>query len=353
MLSTNSLQKTTNNLLNWFLDDRSLCLENDGSHRPYEIAKQISDTYMHLEFFKSESKEIRILKPKIYNSEEFLEGDDREFLKLVDDMANYINSFLSEYIETFLLHGSFGTKDYSKGWSDIDSFMVIRTNTIESTDKLVELRKKCLFLRNKFYQICPLQHHGIMTYTNYDLKNYLPGFLPLQSLEKSQALFFDQKIQFNIIQNEKIEKYPGLGRIKYIYKLTNEALAEGEFLHHPHNGVGLKVDYKNCENAMRQLFWFLGTIMTMPAYLLTAINKSTNKKKSFEVAKKYYSDESWSLIEDATKIRLLWGINQGVEYSGNKIPEWLIENFKNNYMQRFNTLLKESILIIENSDFFN
>ena len=139
MINTNSLQKSTNNLLNWFLDDRSLCLDNDGGHRPYEIAKQISLTYKHLDFFKSKSKNIRLLKPKVYNSEEYLAGEDSEFLKIIDEMAKYIKSFLYEYIETFLLHGSCGSKDYSKGWSDIDSFMVIRKSTIESADKLIEL----------------------------------------------------------------------------------------------------------------------------------------------------------------------------------------------------------------------
>ena len=58
------LQNSTNEVLNWFLDDRSLCLEQDGKHRPYEIAKQIALTYEHIQLFDNFSMKKRLFIPK-------------------------------------------------------------------------------------------------------------------------------------------------------------------------------------------------------------------------------------------------------------------------------------------------
>ena len=225
--------------------------------------------------------------------------------------------------------------------------MVIKNNVVKSPNSLIELRAKCLTLRNKFNQICPLQHHGIMAYTSYDLQNYRSSFIPINALEDSLEFFSKKPIQFNINTTAEKESKPGLGRIKYIYNLTIEALNTGVFNHHPYKGIGLMAEYENYENCMRQLFWFLGTIMTMPAYLLTGINQSTSKRKSFSLAKPIYSNKSWSLIEDATKIRYLWGMKEKNKYIGNEVPNWLIKDFDKSYMKRFSELLYETIKIIE------
>tara|TARA_B100000212_G_scaffold338925_1_gene316346 strand:+ start:725 stop:1783 length:1059 start_codon:yes stop_codon:yes gene_type:complete len=346
MYKTLKLQNSTNNLLNWFLDDRSLCLEEDGRHRPYEIAKQISLTYEHIHLFDNNTNKKDILYPKKYDASNYLLGKDKELLMKVDHIVNFIKSELIEDIENFLLHGSLATKDFSLGWSDVDSFMVIKSEVMKSPERLIDLRSKCLKIRNLFYEICPLQHHGIMAYSRYDVDNYMSSFLPLQALEESLELYSNKKLIFSKIDNEEIEASPGLGRIQYIFELTIKALETGEFPHHPYKGVPLMIEYRNHENAMQQLFWFIGTIMTMPAFLLTAINKPTLKKNSFILAKSIYSKDSWNLIEDASNVRNLWALEEGNKYVGNKIPHWLMSNFSKFYMSRFRDLLKESIEII-------
>jgi len=343
MYKIENLQNSTNGLLNWFLDDRSLCLEKDGKHRPYEIAKQIALTYEHIQLFNNSSNKKEIIHPKKYDVSNYIKGRDKEVLMEVDNIANFINSELIDYIENFILHGSLATKDFSLGWSDFDSFMVIKSEVMKSPKRLIELRSRCLYIRKQFYKICPLQHHGIMAYSSYDLENYNSKFLPLAALEESLEIYSNKELFFSKIQNEELEASPGLGRIKYIFKLTLKALDNGKFTHHPYKGVPLMIEYKNSENAMYQFFWFMATIMTMPAYLLTALNKPTLKKNSFILAKNIYSRESWSLIEDASNIRNLWAIKEGNKYTGNKIPNWLMSNFSKFYMNRFKDLLIETI----------
>ena len=316
-------------------------------HNSTNNLRQISLTYNYLDGVDiNDSYKRYSIKPNKYISSIYLENKDKHFLNLIDSLVKYINNNLNDYISCFLLHGSLATQDYCKGWSDVDTFMVLKQSTIKSPKSLVELRLKCLNLRQKFYQICPLQHHGIMAYTDYDLRNYLSSFLPLEALEDSLDLFAKQKIQFNKIPRDESDKNPGLGRIKYIYKLTQEALVNGSFFHHPYKGVPLMIEYKNSENAMKQLFWFMGTIMTMPAFLLTALNRPTLKKNSFAVTKRIYSKESWGLINDCSKVRELWAEKEGNNYIGNNIPNWLMSNFSKFYMNRFNDLLRESIEII-------
>lgn len=343
--------QSTNSLLNWFLDDRSICLERDGNHRPFEIAQQISSAYNFIDSTHNEVSEVISINPDKFDAMTYTLGEDKSYLNIIDNMASYVKSDFLNYIDCFLLHGSLATKDYSIGWSDVDSFVVLNSKTVRSARLLTEFREKSLELRRLFYDICPLQHHGIMAYTNYDLNNYSSRFLPLEALADTVSIYSKEELTFKKSRILKQEKSPGLKRLKDIFNLTNDALINGEFFHHPYKGVGLKVKYKNHENSMRQFFWFIGTIMTMPAFLLTALNKPTLKKKSFDLVKGIYSDRSLELINDATRVRNLWGVNEGVFYKGNSIPTWLRDNFSEDYMQRFRDLLKDSIDIIESDSF--
>ena len=46
---------------------------------------------------------------------------DLEYLKPLKELKEYANSNLKQYLSGFYLHGSLATKDYIKGWSDVDT----------------------------------------------------------------------------------------------------------------------------------------------------------------------------------------------------------------------------------------
>ena len=41
----------------------------------------------------------------------------------------------------YLIHGSFATKDYIKGWSDVDTFVVIKDNILLYLKKIIRIKK--------------------------------------------------------------------------------------------------------------------------------------------------------------------------------------------------------------------
>ena len=100
---------------------------------------------------------------------------------------------------------------------------------------------------------------------------------------------------------------------------------------------------------MYQLFWLLGNIMTMPAYLMTCLGTPCEKKYSFKYAQNYFSDSSLALIERASKIRQEWENNDGYKYVLNKVPKWVQPVLKSNYLESAYDLFDETIKISINN----
>ena len=57
-----------------------------------------------------------------------------------------------------------------------------------------------------FFSITKLQHHGLIMFTEFDLKNYQSSYLPLQAFKKNLNLLNNNKITFKIEEktNKKI-----------------------------------------------------------------------------------------------------------------------------------------------------
>ena len=83
--------------------------------------------------------------------------------------------------------------------------------------KIIELRKILKVFYKKLVKISIFQHHGLIIYTEKDLRNYLHGFLPMEALEKNLDILQDSKIQVNILKKNKNLSLISLKeRLKYL-----------------------------------------------------------------------------------------------------------------------------------------
>ena len=342
-----SLQVSVNQLLNWFLDDRSLILDIEGAHRPAEIAKHIVAAYSIVNDIHGHNNATSIKNLKSFDPAAYKNENDKDYVKNIFDIFEFVNLHLSHFLNNFILHGSLATVDYSKGWSDVDTFVIINNDTMMNFEKLIALREKCLNLKNVFYKICPLQHHGLIVFTEADLRAYQMNYIPIEALEDAcEFLASAQSLVVSLDNRKEDENIFTTTRLEAIKRIAKIGWESDWFCHHPYNGECLKGGYRNDSNAMRQLFWLLGNVMTMPAYLMTGIGQPCSKKNSFLRASAYYSTDSSKFIESATLIRKTWSENEYLNYKGNAIPNWIKGILENEYLKNFYLLISETLEII-------
>ena len=66
--------------------------------------------------------------------------------------------------------GSMSTLDYSMGWSDLDTLVIVKRD-FKISDKLINLRKHIMTILPELYAIDPLQHHQFIITTEKAILN--------------------------------------------------------------------------------------------------------------------------------------------------------------------------------------
>ena len=140
------------------------------------------------------------------------------------------------------------------------------------------------------------QHHGVILYSEYDLKNYLQGYLPIEALrDKSLSILEPCKfITYKIFKKKgNLSKKILLNRKYYIKRGIKEKFYD----HHVFNNFKLSIPLKQKEKTLKQLFVHIGFMLNIPVLYLDAIRKSSHKKNSFS---KFYK-----IIGNAEIIRFI------------------------------------------------
>ena len=130
-------------MLTWFLNPKSKCLEWDGSYAANMLAENISLGYQNL-IANAEKLDEQIIVVKELDEDEYLNWD-RNYLLPVVQLKEFARRELSEYLEGFLIHGSIATLDYSKGWSNLDTYLIVSKGTVYDRDRLITLSEKLLY----------------------------------------------------------------------------------------------------------------------------------------------------------------------------------------------------------------
>ena len=301
----------------------------------YEIFDEI------LNNFKSEVKEIKIECKKNFDPSVY-EKIDENYLKPAILLWKYANKSLKEYLLGFYIHGSISTLDYVKGYSDLDTLIIVKKDTIANYKKLILLRKKIISSLRFLFMLDPFQHHEHFIFTEYDMKYYPQFFFPLVIFNYSTSLLENGKILYFYERDCNLENLE-------ILKKRLEYFKE-------------KYEKQEIPNNLFEMKYFLSTIMLMPALYLQARGIYIYKKFSFEKARKDFPKKVWNIINQATKIRANWRIisilpkwvRELLKFYpnpiflkvfdlkfNNKIPQWIMNILGNSYLENAYILAKE------------
>ena len=118
--------------------------------------------------------------------------EDKKYLKPLFDLQKFSNRYFKDMLEGFYLHGSLASMDYIRNWSDLDTFMVIKKETLLEPNQLNELRKRSIQSHKFLYRIDPYQLHGHLLISEFDLNYYPQIYFPSVLLNYSKSFFYKE-----------------------------------------------------------------------------------------------------------------------------------------------------------------
>lgn len=211
----------------------------------------------------------------------------KNFLYPVIEMRNFAEKNLRKFMLDMHLHGSLATLDYKEGWSDFDTLIIIKKDIFQIPENMIKLRNLLYESKKYFFKVDPLQHHGHMVLTEYDIDYYCETFFPLVLFRYSKS-FFGQKFFVSKVRDCKVENRKRFDWfVEYFIKLGSERRFNA-------NSYNLK--------------FFFHLVSLFPIIYLQSKGVHVYKKFSFDKAKKDFSDKEWEPIEMVTKIRNNWKI---------------------------------------------
>ena len=124
---------------------------------------------------------------------------------------------IKDDIKLFTMLGSYRDMSVSRGWSDIDAFMIVKDEALINWERVKELRKSAVKVNKLFKDICPLQHHGVIVIAEHEMNNYSSHLMPLTVLQSSSALFMDNPLLFKITKGFHKRTIKGMeSRLRYV-----------------------------------------------------------------------------------------------------------------------------------------
>lgn len=171
------------------------------------IARLISDAYIVNKRFLSrhirEKEEKKCFVMPVFKKEKFLQIDSEYFKSLIR-MSNLLDC-LKEFIYGAYLHGSLATLDYKKGYSDVDTVIILKTETFKDPKLLLFLRKKLLSSLLFSLQIDPFQHHNHFILTEISLKYYSDFIFPSVIFKHALTISGAQKLSIFPLKKDRVE----------------------------------------------------------------------------------------------------------------------------------------------------
>ena len=324
-----NLQSKTNSLLNWFLHKKSKCINQEPFFVKSTICNSISASYRCLnqdlfdtDKFKCTIKEIDLKRYEI------------PYLSPVIEISKFIKKNANNHIKHFILHGSLSTLDYIPGWSDFDSIAVIHDRVLDSPAEMIKLRSLCSLIEDMIQKIDKHQHHGIHFITEKDLLMYPETYLPAELFKNSVSLL--DSVDFSCQKRDSRQEQ--IDRFNSIYQTFKSAYGGGELRHHAYNGVYMMDNFRNYQNSMYQMKYFMSVICLLPSYFMNISGECLTKPGSIEACRDIISEENFEIVDISSKVRSHWRINPVIS---NEIPSDTMKIIGENYFFRGYNLIKE------------
>ena len=219
----------------------------------------------------------------IFSEMEDVDSGVYKMVKPILMLQRFSSKYLSKYLSYFILHGSMATLDYVKGWSDVDTFAVVKESIVLEPNRLLELRQVMFDTSVFYFMVDPFQHHGTMMCSEIDLRYYPQSYLPFDTLRRSKAIIKDDAGLHIVERDEGIETLNAFWKALQVIRKT----------------------YSEPDRYLSNFFnfkLFLAYLMTLPTYYLQAKGTHVYKKFSFDIVYKEFR-EKWLPIEISTLIR--------------------------------------------------
>lgn len=256
-----------------------------------ELAEYISSVYQKLLGLNTETKKdtLNINCKYSYLESNYDTGKKQIVNKLVQSLIS--NNFF-DYIDLFLIHGSYSTLDYEDNISDLDTLILINDDTMLNSKKLLSLQEVIFSSFDYFYEIDLLQHHGYFVLTNFDLSYYNETFFPIMLFDYSTSIY-QSKETFEVKLRDNSQEVKNIldSTLNYIEKTNPNSFS---------NLMGYKVYFQ--------------VIQLIPIAYLQYIGKNTYKKYSFELFLKDFPQYS-EFFNFIYELRLNWKQNSIDEYN--------------------------------------
>jgi hypothetical protein len=208
--------------------------------------------------------------------------DGGEYLQPIIALQHFVAKNLKDLTVGVYLHGSMSTLDYVEGSSDVDALVVIKNEALQSPECLQKLRHTLLHSQRWFYRIDYSQHHGFSVLSELDLRFFSEAMFPRILFSYLTPLIGPDNLSIRPRHDLPDIKNGCLKTVEYICV----QIQEPDYLK---NWFSLKL--------------FLQSILLLPTLFLQAKDVSVYKRDSFEIARPYFSDEAWVIIDKATRIR--------------------------------------------------
>lgn len=189
-------------------------------------------------------------------------------------LSRSVKADLVKYIKTFFIHGSLATMDFVPGFSDLDTYAIVKKEICLNAKKLNEFREKLVNARKFLIEVDPLAHHGFIFCAEQNLDYYPQHFLPVAVLHYAKVLYGSEQITFNIRDSAKEAKE----NFYHYYKIFQNIAETGIIKNKPGSRI-------------YQLKWFVSMLLLMPSLYLQAKGIYLYKKFSFDFFKHPFLDK--------------------------------------------------------------
>jgi hypothetical protein len=337
------LQKKLNNNLNFFFDIKTFTKNKLSKSQEKKFANNIVYDFISLRKYKNESKfkNVKKINTKKIIYKNFIKDDNVFKNKVLKVLDKFNNIFFKKYIKEFIIHGSFATDDYIKNWSDLDTLIILKDSVMKNSKDLIKLRSKIHQIYIQILKFAPFQHHGLIMISEFDVEHYSGNFMTLEALNHNFNLYKSTKIQFKQINEDQSNNaFESLkSRLFYIKK----GIKNGYYDHHVLNKKKLSIPFKTNEETLWQLFCHIAYVLNFPILFLTSINKSSHKKKSFNIFYKKIKNKNLVLfIKKHEYFRKKWNdFYDGNYYVNQKIINYFGKNYFNYSAKYLKILIKK------------
>ena len=197
--NTLALNKTTRNLIQ--KTKRYATLEEDFYSKPEAIEYAISVMYQYLQenlysdFPTSACRTVRI-DPLDFSA---YPDSDRDYLAPLLVLAKEINREAKSdpAFKGIVLSNSLASRDYARGYSDLDILVVLDDHAFSSVDKIRDVRKKITSWLTLLFYFDSTQHHPFTILSAVQLNHYYQSILPVLIFERHSKNLVNKTVELS------------------------------------------------------------------------------------------------------------------------------------------------------------